>query len=510
MESLIQFFGRLHPMVLHAPIGLLIGLVALEAMAVAGRRPLDPRIRSILAWLAAISAVFSAGAGLVLSLEDSYDASAVQLHQWLGIGVAAGCAAAAVMQQAGWTGAYRTVLVLAAAAIVPAGHFGAGMTHGAGFLTAPFARHTPVAAPVSPLSGEVVAASHYAAVIAPIFERRCVGCHGPSRQKGGLSLHTPDAITKGGKDGGVLVAGDPGASEMVRRLTLPVGDEDHMPPESKAQPTPQEVRAIEDWIKAGASFDAAGEPAVEKGAARAASGPASADPVAIRAMRDALVHVEPVQQGSNLFFVDFSAVASRLSEAEIVRFLEPVREQVAELSLARSKAGDELMRLAAKMPNLTRLNVSGTDISDAGVAALAGHQRLSELVLTLDHLTDAAAASLAGMPALKRVYTWNSGMSEESLAGLRAHEVMVDTGEAQVAKPLDAETEVTLTRTAPAPVAALAADALKPVNTVCPVSGQPVDPRYLVVYKGHVIGFCCPKCPSDFWADPDKFEAKLH
>jgi hypothetical protein len=23
------------------------------------------------------------------------------------------------------------------------------------------------------------------------------------------------------------------------------------------------------------------------------------------------------------------------------------------------------------------------------------------------------------------------------------------------------------------------------------------------------VGFCCPKCPSAFWADPAKFEGKL-
>jgi YHS domain-containing protein len=47
------------------------------------------------------------------------------------------------------------------------------------------------------------------------------------------------------------------------------------------------------------------------------------------------------------------------------------------------------------------------------------------------------------------------------------------------------------------------------VNTVCPVSGKPIDPRYLIVYKGRVIGFCCDHCPSDFWADPEKYESKI-
>ena len=44
---------------------------------------------------------------------------------------------------------------------------------------------------------------------------------------------------------------------------------------------------------------------------------------------------------------------------------------------------------------------------------------------------------------------------------------------------------------------------------VCPVSGKPVDPDYVIVYRGRVIGLCCRLCAAQFWADPAKFEAAL-
>jgi hypothetical protein len=53
------------------------------------------------------------------------------------------------------------------------------------------------------------------------------------------------------------------------------------------------------------------------------------------------------------------------------------------------------------------------------------------------------------------------------------------------------------------------ADALAAKNTVCPVSGSPVSPKYRVIWGGQVIGFCCPECPKAFWADPDAFLAKV-
>jgi YHS domain-containing protein len=36
-----------------------------------------------------------------------------------------------------------------------------------------------------------------------------------------------------------------------------------------------------------------------------------------------------------------------------------------------------------------------------------------------------------------------------------------------------------------------------------------VNPKYAVVFEGKVIGFCCPNCPKEFWADPKAFAEKL-
>jgi hypothetical protein len=34
------------------------------------------------------------------------------------------------------------------------------------------------------------------------------------------------------------------------------------------------------------------------------------------------------------------------------------------------------------------------------------------------------------------------------------------------------------------------AQAGKPINTTCPIKGQPVNPAQTAMYKGKVIGFC--------------------
>lgn len=49
-------------------------------------------------------------------------------------------------------------------------------------------------------------------------------------------------------------------------------------------------------------------------------------------------------------------------------------------------------------------------------------------------------------------------------------------------------------------------------QTMCPVSGKPIDalnPKAAVEHDGKKVYFCCPNCPKAFEADPAKFTKKL-
>ena len=48
-------------------------------------------------------------------------------------------------------------------------------------------------------------------------------------------------------------------------------------------------------------------------------------------------------------------------------------------------------------------------------------------------------------------------------------------------------------------------DSSKTFNSVCPITGEKVDPNvHRVDYKGKKIGFCCSGCDRDFSANPEK------
>lgn len=48
-----------------------------------------------------------------------------------------------------------------------------------------------------------------------------------------------------------------------------------------------------------------------------------------------------------------------------------------------------------------------------------------------------------------------------------------------------------------------------PVNTKCPISGNPVDAAFTAAYDSKTVGLCCDKCQAKFTADPKKFADKI-
>ena len=47
------------------------------------------------------------------------------------------------------------------------------------------------------------------------------------------------------------------------------------------------------------------------------------------------------------------------------------------------------------------------------------------------------------------------------------------------------------------------------LQTLCPVSGEAIDPKFSVEHEGKKVYFCCDKCPAAFEKDPAKFLDKL-
>jgi cytochrome c len=92
----------------------------------------------------------------------------------------------------------------------------------------------------------------YTQKIQPIFAANCYRCHGGMNHRGGLSLSTRATILKGGKDGAVLVPGDPAKSLLVKLIRHEASTNDPMPMPPKSKLSDADIATVERWIRAGA------------------------------------------------------------------------------------------------------------------------------------------------------------------------------------------------------------------------------------------------------------------
>ncbi len=308
----VLFVGRFHPILVHLPIGSLLGLVLFELICL--RRRGEEKFGDtslLLLMIGATGAVAAVLVGIMLSREGGYEGGNFTLHQAIGIGGTSGILIALALRisamrsrRGGLMHGYRLVFFLSLAFISLGAHFGGNMTHGSKFLTEfappPVAKQmtgvekwmlslvekpkdpiadepgaaptpgadspTPPGIPPPPSPPAVVgdtplsiaaddSATVFQNLVMPVLTAKCNKCHSEEKSKGDLRMDTHEFILQGGEGepGKTVVPGKPEESLAITRIELPLDDDDHMPPEGKDQMTDAETALLRWWIKEGAS-----------------------------------------------------------------------------------------------------------------------------------------------------------------------------------------------------------------------------------------------------------------
>ncbi len=86
---------------------------------------------------------------------------------------------------------------------------------------------------------------HFVERVKPLLDSRCLSCHGPDKQKGGLRVDSRDAILKGGEHGPAVVPGKPAESLLVQ-VVLHAKKDLEMPPKEKL--TTNDIAVLTRWI----------------------------------------------------------------------------------------------------------------------------------------------------------------------------------------------------------------------------------------------------------------------
>ena len=256
----------------------------------------------------------------------------------------------------------------------------------------------------------------YAARVAPILDRHCVVCHGPEKKKAGLRLDSFEHLMAGAESGGILKAGDLKGSELHRRITLPVTDEEVMPSDGKPLLSADEIKIIALWIEAGASStkalaDFPHAPMLRP--ARVAPVPLTPSWKEKAAEIAALekkhgVKLVPRSQVPTDGLVLRSASAPQRCDDRVLAALAPVALFIVDAELARTPVTDAGLKALARWENLRAIDLTRTKVTSSGLAGLTGLKHLEVINLTDTAVDDAGVTTLRALPGLRRAWLFGS------------------------------------------------------------------------------------------------------
>lgn len=431
----LQVVGRLHPLLLHFPIVLLLLAILITIFPGLLQNRADQFYYGhFLLLLGTLFTAITVIAGFFLSLEGGETTSTLQNHKWTGLAVFW------ISSLLYWSykklGKLPRVKKIFASIIgiliIVTGHFGASITHGEDFLTAPL--FSPEVQVVSLEEAEV-----FDHVIKPILENKCIGCHKASKQKGELRLDLAEYILKGGESGPALVPGDLEKSLIAHRILLPEEDEDHMPPDGKPQLTQEEKDLITTWIESGGEFEKklmTYDPEAPifllanqmfEDVPRVYSFNA-ADPEKIKSLNN--FYRKVISLGADSPALSVSYFSRQNFELSSLNDLFDVSEQVVVLNLNNMPLEDEDLELLSGFQNLEKLYLNFSNLHGDGIKHLNPLKNLKALSLTGNELGENALAPLAELKGLEKLFIWNTGLEDDQITTLQENlpDTFIETG----------------------------------------------------------------------------------
>lgn len=455
MNHFIEFFGRLHPLIVHLPIGFLLLGLLLQWYNKKQQYQLEKAIAIAFLW-GGILAMFACITGYILYTKEGFAYDTVKPHLWFGIITAVFAFVCYIrISKAALKKIPATIFSLAILVLISlTGHFGGNITHGTDYLTEPLPASVKKFIGADATSGEEIVLNEenykdvvvYTDIIQPILNNKCVSCHGDKKTKGKLALHTPEAIEKGGKNGMVLDLEQPDSSALYHRLILPEDSKKHMPPKDKTQLTKEEVALIGAWVRSGASFnktvatlqlpkelfssfwqqeksnelpEVAVKPVPEK---------------TLDELKDKGFNVKPLGDSSN--FIEVSCINyDSFSDADF-SLLKDVQEQIAYLDLRHTRITDAIFKNIAKLPNLVWLKLDHTSVTGKNMEELKNLSSLLSISLTYTKFSKEYLRNLKGFPALEQVYLFQSEYQlQDGVTGMQKHDdYIIDYGQYQLPK----------------------------------------------------------------------------
>ena len=427
LPAWVQVIGRMHPLLLHFPIVLMVLCVTWELFAGFKKSMTTEQtaIGDSLLLVTSLTAVTSALMGLLLSKETGYVPEELAWHKWGGVFISLLALLWYVFREQ--LRSIKIILSLTAATglivVMVTGHLGGNITHGNDFLLAPVSQDKQATAVL--FENAVI----YTNMVQPILKAKCVICHNEKKTKGQLLMEPYAMLAKGGKSGVLWDVKDENFGLMLTRIHLPADNKKHMPPTGKIQLTDDEISIIYHWIKSGASATAkvANLPQMDSLRQIAVAQFKTidtddysfkpADESKVKSLNNNYRFITPLAIGSPALGVEFYG-ASKFKSAQLKELL-PVKEQIVSLNLNKMPVTDDDLSTIAQFVNLRRLNLSFTNVKGIGLAALQPLKALQQLSLSGTGVNAESLGGLASLSKLSQLYIWSTPAQIQPLATLQ-------------------------------------------------------------------------------------------
>ena len=422
MEFILEIFkylGKLHPVVLHLPIGALIMTFVLLLIAKFQKIDLDSAIR-IGVDFSFIGALIAALLGYFLSLDDDYDFNNLSFHFWSGIVTLILSFALSVLHRAkGKENIFFACFVLTLISLTITGHKGGVITHGEDYLSPE--GFYEVSPPVIPKDSILL----YEAAVNLILDDKCVSCHNASKSKSGLRFDRYDLMMKGGERGSLFDPDNHKEGSLVKFISLPLDDELHMPPKNKTQLNERELWLLNYWVSSGEYLKStpvalSSNDTLKKNILAylgLEKKVAPADREALGSLASLGFRINPNTFHDNLLKLKF---LKKNLEGKHMKHLREIKNQIVELDLSNSNFDDIMSELISDLPSLKILRLDQTDITDKTLGLL-NNSNLEVLNLCNTKVTYKGLNNLTKIEeAPKTIYAWNTAVSNEDQVRLMA------------------------------------------------------------------------------------------
>jgi uncharacterized membrane protein len=423
----LQPVGRLHPVILHFPIVILILAMLMEFFRFRSEFAKEKFYQDFTTTLLLIGALFAAVTvimGLFLSREPGYEGSNLRWHKWFGVSIVFISSFIYWFRGTSWYSSRSAMggSIIVMLCLVAAGHYGADITHGDNFILAPVMKKDLV-----PIDKALV----YKDVIQPIFESKCTGCHNPDKLKGGLMLTDEASILKGGRAGKLFIPGQPQISLLLQRIHLPQDEKKHMPPAGKTQLTASEMNLLYLWVKENIGFkkkvyDLPANDSLRVIAATILKPAeateeqydfAAADEKTIKKLNNNYRGIYPLGAGSPALAVNIYNKSAYTPK--VLTELSDIKKQVVSLDLHKMPVKDDELKTIAQFENLRTLNLNYTDIIGSTLKGLSSLKYLRSLSIAGDKLSPHALDQLNTFRSLTELTIWNTGLSVADIQQLK-------------------------------------------------------------------------------------------